>query len=250
MNGNSVTIEVLNGSNFKKWKEDFLFAMELADVHIALNEDRHTDLEETIAGPEKAHFAAWEKSYKLCLLSLKRSIQEHLKSGLPTDCTAKQMMEALQSRYRVSSNAKVGTLIQQLFNMLDLHTKLNALGTVIPENVLVYQALNILPSEFGIIKTNFNSQDEAWSINNLISRAISREEKLKKDAWNFAMVAISFTNRKGKKPKPYTHKDTCPTTGQSGKLSQKKASFKKDSDRCFFCNKMGHMKKDCTKNKN
>ena len=85
----------------------FSFAIELADVHIALNEDKPADLEETSAGPEKAHFAAWEKSNRLCLLSLKRSIQEHLKSCLPTDCTAKQMLKALEARYRVSSNAQV-----------------------------------------------------------------------------------------------------------------------------------------------
>ena len=36
MNDNSISIEVLTGLNFKKWKEDFLFGMELADVHIAL----------------------------------------------------------------------------------------------------------------------------------------------------------------------------------------------------------------------
>ena len=116
VNGNFV-IEVLNGSNFKKWRQDFLFAMELADVHIALTEDKPVVSMETSEGSEKAHLAAWEKSNRICLLTMRKSIQEHLLSGLPTDCTAKQMMEALQARYRVSSNAQVGTLIQQLFNM-------------------------------------------------------------------------------------------------------------------------------------
>ena len=40
INGNSISIEVLTGLNFKKWKEDFLFGMELADVHIALTKDK------------------------------------------------------------------------------------------------------------------------------------------------------------------------------------------------------------------
>ena len=31
VNGNSISIEVLTGLNFKKWKEDFLFGMEQAD---------------------------------------------------------------------------------------------------------------------------------------------------------------------------------------------------------------------------
>ncbi|KAI3437350.1 Cysteine-rich PDZ-binding protein (Cysteine-rich interactor of PDZ three) [Psidium guajava] len=86
--------------------------MEIADVHIALTEDKLAVPVETSEGCEKAHMAAWEKSNRICLLSMRRSSQEHLLSGLPTDCTAKQMMEALQARYRVSSNAQVGTLIQ------------------------------------------------------------------------------------------------------------------------------------------
>ena len=40
MNGNSISIEILTGLNFKKWKEDFLLGMELADVHIALTKDK------------------------------------------------------------------------------------------------------------------------------------------------------------------------------------------------------------------
>ena len=73
---------------------------------------------------------------------------------------------------------------------------------------------------------------------------------MKKDGGNFALVASSSSNKKGKGPMLHTHKGTRPTTGPSGKLGKKKASFKKDSDRCFFCKKKGHMKKDCTKYKN
>ena len=44
INDNSISIEVLTGLNFKKWKEDFLFGMELADVHIALTKDKPADI--------------------------------------------------------------------------------------------------------------------------------------------------------------------------------------------------------------
>ena len=44
MNGNSISIEVLTGLNFNKWKEDFLFGMELADVHMALTMDKPADI--------------------------------------------------------------------------------------------------------------------------------------------------------------------------------------------------------------
>ena len=106
---------------------------------------------------------------------MKKSIQEHLKSGLPVDCTAKEMMATIEARNRISSNAEVGTLLQKLFNMkydgtagvrdyvlrmVDLKTKLQALSVTIPDACIVHQALNTLPPDFGIIKTNYNSQDE------------------------------------------------------------------------------------------
>jgi len=45
----------------------------------------------------------------------------------------------------------------------------------------VHQALNTLSPNFGIIKTNYSSQDEIWSINDLIARVVVKEENLKKD---------------------------------------------------------------------
>ena len=53
MNDNSISIEILTGLNFKKWKEDFLFGMELADVHIALTKDKPADITTTSIEAEK-----------------------------------------------------------------------------------------------------------------------------------------------------------------------------------------------------
>ena len=111
VNGNSISIEVLTGLNFKKWKENFLFRMELADVHIALTKDKPTDITTTSTEAEKMDCAAWEKSNRICLLTMKKSIQEHLKSGLQADCTAKELMAALEARNHISSNTEVGTLL-------------------------------------------------------------------------------------------------------------------------------------------
>ena len=117
VNFNFISIEVLTGLNFKKWKEDFLFGMELTDVHIALTKDKPADITTTNIEAEKTDYAAWEKSNRICLLTMKKSLQEHLKSGLPADCTAKEMMTALEARNRISYNAEIGTLLQKLFNI-------------------------------------------------------------------------------------------------------------------------------------
>ena len=222
MNGNSISIEILTGLNFKKWKEDFLFGMELADVHIALTKDKPADITTTSNEADKSDYAAWERSNRICLLTMRRSIQEHLKSDLPVECTAKEMMAAIEARNRVSSNAEVGTLLQKLFNMkydgtagvrdyilrmVDLKAKLQALNVTIPDACIVHQALNTLPPDFGIIKTNYNSQDETWSVNDLIARVVAEEEKLKKEKEHMALYAASSHKKKNKKFKSRTHKD-------------------------------------------
>ena len=193
---------------------------------------------------------------------MKKSIQEQLKSGLPVDCTAKEMMTAIEARNRISSNAEVGTLLQKLFNMkydgtagvrdyvlrmVNLKTKLQALSVTIPDACIVHQALNTLPPDFGIIKTNYNSQDETWSVNDLIARVVAEEEKLKKEKEHMALYAASYHKKKNKKFKSRTHKGTQETTSQSDNMGPKKTFLKKDGDRCFFCKKKGHMKKECAK---
>ena len=236
--------------------------MELADVHIALTKDKAADITATSIEAKKTDYAAREKSNRICLLTMKKSIQEHLKSGLPADCTAKEMMAALEARNRISSNAEVGTLLQKLFNMkydgtagvrnyvlrmVDLKTKLQALNVSISDACIVHQALNTLPPYFWIIKINYNSQDETWSVNDLIARVVAEEEKLKKDKGHLALYVSSSHKRKNKKSRNRTHKGTHDTTGQSNNIGPKKTSFKRDGDRCFFCKKKGHIKKDCEK---
>ena len=84
--------------------------MELTSVHIALTKDKSADITATSIEAKKAHYAAQEKSNRICLLTMKKSIQEHLKNCLPADCTAKEMMVALEAKNRIASNAEVGTL--------------------------------------------------------------------------------------------------------------------------------------------
>ena len=41
MNNNTAAIEILNGINYKKWKQDIEFALDIADIDIAFCEDKH-----------------------------------------------------------------------------------------------------------------------------------------------------------------------------------------------------------------
>ena len=75
----------------------------------------------------------------------------------------------------------------------------------------------------------------------------AEEEKLKKEKGHLALYVSSSHKRKNKKSRNRTHKGTHDTSGQSDNMGPKKTSFKRDGDRCFFCKKKGHIKKDCAK---
>ncbi|GAV68207.1 UBN2 domain-containing protein [Cephalotus follicularis] len=247
-----VTIEVLTGSNFKKWKEDIEFAIAMADVDLFLVTDKPGDLTATSIKDEKSVHAIWMKSNRICLLSMRGSILDHLKSGLPTDCTTKELITAISERYRISLNADIGSLLQELFNMkydgnrgvrdyviriVDYQTKLKVLKVDLPDTCVVHQALNTCPPEFSIINTNYNSQDESWSINDLISKVDADEEKLKNEKGQVALYIASSNSYKGKKHKNYNNKIFHGTTkepGQSSNMSPNNISFKKKRNQCFF----------------
>lgn len=140
-----------------------------------------------------------------------------------------------------------------IVRMVDYQSRLRVLKVDLPDPCIVHQALNTLPSSFSIIKTNCNSQDESWSINDLISRAVAEEAKLNKEKdQNLALYASTSSHKKGKKFKNHINQAAHGTNKESSKssnLGPEKTSFKKNDGACFFCKKKDHKKKDCVKYK-
>ncbi|GAV58197.1 hypothetical protein CFOL_v3_01731 [Cephalotus follicularis] len=89
----------------------------MVDVDLSFVTDKPGDLTATSTEDEKSVHVVWMKINRICLLSMRRLILDHLKSGLPTDCIAKELMTAISERYRVSSNTGIGSLLQGLFNI-------------------------------------------------------------------------------------------------------------------------------------
>ena len=112
-----VTIELLMGSNLKKRKQDVEFALEMADVNLAMTTTKLADLVATNTDDEKKAYAAWERSNRICYLMMKRSIPKHLLNGLHDIVVAKNFLVAVSQRCKVSSNAEIGTLLKELSSM-------------------------------------------------------------------------------------------------------------------------------------
>ncbi|GAV64415.1 UBN2 domain-containing protein, partial [Cephalotus follicularis] len=170
---NTTTIEVLTGSNYKKWKQDIEFSMGIVDINLAMISDMPADITDKSSLAEREHHEKWERSNRLCLMAMKRFVSEHLLGGLPKTNDAREFFAAVGERYQVSSNAEAGTLMSELtglrydglggvrehiLRMVHLHFKLRAQDIPLPDSYIVFHAFNSLPISFSQIKTTYNTQ--------------------------------------------------------------------------------------------
>ncbi|KAJ7975971.1 Retrovirus-related Pol polyprotein from transposon TNT 1-94 [Quillaja saponaria] len=135
--------------------------------------------------------------------------------------------------------------------MVHVQTKLKNKEIPIPYSFVVHHSLNSLPLDFSQIKTAYNTQNESWTINDLISKCVAEEDKIKKEKSETALFVShskpSFTKGGQGKSKSTHHKKTQDAkghgTGQKSVVDGPKAAIKKDIT-CFFCKKRGHVKAD------
>ena len=83
MNNNNTTIEILSGSNYKRWRSYIEYTLGMMDFDMALREDEPPKPTDESTKAEIAHYVKWERSNRLSLISIKRSIAEHLIGGIP-----------------------------------------------------------------------------------------------------------------------------------------------------------------------
>ena len=117
VNNNNATIEILSGSNYKRWRSDIEFVLGMMDLDMALREDEPPKPTNESTEAMRAHYAKWERSNHLSLISIKRSITEHFLGGIPESNNAKEFLVVVANRYQTSNNAEVGHFMDESMNM-------------------------------------------------------------------------------------------------------------------------------------
>ena len=82
-----------------------------------LREDEPPKPTNEITKAEIAHYAKWKRSNRLSLISIKRSIAEHLLGGIPESNNAKEFLVVVGNRYQISDNAEARNFMDELMNM-------------------------------------------------------------------------------------------------------------------------------------
>ncbi|XP_019197728.1 PREDICTED: uncharacterized protein LOC109191555 [Ipomoea nil] len=120
----------------------------------------------------------------------------------------------------------------------DIAAQLDKLKIKLPDSFVVHFALNTLPPEYSTFKIAYNTHDKKWSINDLINKCVQEEGRLRQEQKG-ENVMLAIAKPKGRSGKRHT------TAKGKAKISPQ-TDIKK-TQKCFFCKKKGHMKKDCAK---
>ncbi|RVW95174.1 Retrovirus-related Pol polyprotein from transposon TNT 1-94 [Vitis vinifera] len=189
------------------------------------------ELNEQSTQEDEVYWGKWERSNRLSLMIMKRGIPEAFRGAVTDEVTnASDFLAEIQKRFAKNDKAETSTLLASLISMKykgkgnvreyimemsHLASKLKALKLELSDDLLVHLVLISLPAQFNQFK----------------------EERLKQDKTESAHLA-STSKDKGKRK----NKDN--KVAASNGPEQKK---QKVEVTCFFCNKPGHTKKECTK---
>ncbi|KAL6322834.1 hypothetical protein AAG906_020834 [Vitis piasezkii] len=224
ISANVNSIPMLNGTNFMKWKEHVIIVLGCMDLDFALREDRPSDLTSASTAEQRSTMEKWERSNRMSLMIMKHSIPKAIRGAILEETQAKAFLDHIANRFATNEKVETSTILKNIreyiMEMSNLVTRLKALKLELSENILVHLVLISLPTQFSPFKISYNTQKEKWTLNELIAQCVQEEERLKG-----------------------TIKENKRNFGTS-----KKKQKKQDKEiTCFFCKKVGHMKKTCTK---
>ncbi|RVW68071.1 hypothetical protein CK203_064578 [Vitis vinifera] len=189
ISANVNNIPVLNGTNFKKWKEHVIIVLGCMDLDFALREDRHSDLTSASTAEQRSTMEKWERSNRMSLMIMKHSIPEAIRGTIPEETQAKAFLDQIANRFATNEKVETNTILSTKVRVVGRHTR--ALGLI------------SLPTQFSPFKISYNTQKEKWTLNELIAQCVQEEERLKQEKIESAHLASTSqgfgTNKKRKR---------------------------------------------------
>ncbi|CAN6465300.1 unnamed protein product [Victoria cruziana] len=166
---------------------------------------------------DKLDFERWERSNRMSLMIMMRTIPEDLRGAITENVSTKKFLEEVEKSFAKNEKAKTSTLLSELvtfkFNgkgnirehimkMSNICSKLKALGLNLPDDFRVHMVLLSLSLQYEQFKVSYSCQKEKWTLSELISRYADEAERLKRDKTESAHLATTpkFKKRKATKP--------------------------------------------------
>ncbi|XP_015931468.1 uncharacterized protein LOC107457801 [Arachis duranensis] len=196
-------IPMLNGSNFKVWKDTVEIVLDCMDLDIALREEKPTSTPKNL---NEVKIEKWERSNRMSIMIMKRSISEVFRGSITENKDAKQFLKDVEKFFTKNKKAEASSLLSKLVSMRykdkgnirdyiiemsPLVSKLKAVKLELSKDLLVHFILISLPAHFGQFKVSYSTLKDTWSLNKLISHCVQEEERLQQDKTESAHMALS-----------------------------------------------------------
>ncbi|XP_061371641.1 uncharacterized protein LOC133314214 [Gastrolobium bilobum] len=154
-------ISMLNGSNFKLWKEHVEIFCGCMDLYNALRFEKPTS---TPKNPNTDKVEKWERSNRMYLMIMKCSVPKAFRGSIVETTDAKMFLKELEQYFARNEKAEIGQTLSNLINMRyngkrnireyimemsNLAGKLEALKLELPCELLMYLVIISLPSQYG-----------------------------------------------------------------------------------------------------
>ncbi|CAM8999145.1 unnamed protein product [Rhodiola kirilowii] len=167
---------MLNGTNFKGWKENIMILLGCMDLDLALKEPKQDAITNTSSESAQVYKGTWERSNRLSLMILHRGILEVFRGIVPDEnSSAKDYLAKFEKHFVENNKAKISELLANLISMKysckgnvrehimemsQLASKIKVLKLELSKNLLVHLVLISLPSEYSQFRISYNCQRE------------------------------------------------------------------------------------------
>ncbi|XP_047335925.1 uncharacterized protein LOC124939497 [Impatiens glandulifera] len=107
VSANANSIPILNGSNFKDWKESILIVLGCMDIDFSFRMDEPTPTTDDSNSHDKRIYEKWERSNRLSLMIIKRGIPEAFRGAVSDEITnAKDFLAKIEKYFEKSDKAE------------------------------------------------------------------------------------------------------------------------------------------------
>ena len=163
---------MLNGSNFKIWKENVEIVLDCMELDLALRMEHPTS---TLENLNEANIEKWERSNRLSIMLMKRSIPEAFWGSITKSANAKIFLLDIEQVFAKNEKAETSTLLRKLvgmkytnkenvreyiMEMSNIAGKLKAIKLQLFDGLLVHLVLISLSAQFSQFIVSYNTQKD------------------------------------------------------------------------------------------
>ncbi|KAH9667839.1 reverse transcriptase Ty1/copia-type domain-containing protein [Citrus sinensis] len=216
ISANMNSVPVLNGTNFKDWKENMMILLGCMDLDLSFKHPKPDELTDDSTSEDVLYYEKWDRSNRMSLMIMKCDVPEVFKSAITDEVTsASEFLTEIQKCFTKNDKTEIGTHLASLISMKykgkgnvreyimemsHLASKLKALGLDLSDDLVVHLVFISLPAQFNQFKVSYNCQKEKWNLNELISFCVQEEERLKRNLISVSVLdksgySCSFVNR-------------------------------------------------------